>query len=433
MKLIIHRGTKEIGGSCVELKAANNRILIDFGIPLVSLNQQPFDINQIKGKSIEELKAKSILPDIKGLYKGEEKGIDGILISHSHLDHYGFLQYVNPEIPVYLSQGAGTLIDVSNIFVPTKVGKINTKIIGHNKQLKIGEFTITPFLVDHSAFDALAFLIEAGGKKLFYSGDFRAHGRKAKLFKLMVTKPPQNIDCLLMEGSTLGRDDAQYKTEGDVEKRLAEILRERKNITFLFASSQNIDRIVSAYRACLKTNSLFVIDLYTAYILDKLKQVSEHIPQYNWKNVRVKFLNAHAKALEQAGQKDLLFTYNRRKIDLPEISREKNRVLMLARNNSVFPLILKKIKDVAGAKIAYSMWDGYLSEEFKAFCRNKGLIIEYIHTSGHATVGDLKMFALAMNPKILIPIHTFEPDSYPNIFRNVRVLNDGAVFDFNSN
>src|SRR3989339_541338 len=121
MQLIIHRGTKEIGGSCVELKTANNRILIDFNI--------------------------------------------------------------------------------------------------------------TPFLVDHSAFDAFAFLIEAEGKRLFYSGDFRAHGRKAILFKQIIERPPQNIDCLLMEGSALGREDAQYKTEEEVEKRFEEILRERKNIT----------------------------------------------------------------------------------------------------------------------------------------------------------------------------------------------------------
>jgi len=115
MKLIIHRGTKEIGGSCVELSAGNGRILIDFGIPLVTRDHKPFDSNSLKGKTIQDLKAQCILPDIKGLYKDEEKGIDGILISHSHLDHYGFLQYVNPEIPVYLSQGAGILIDVSNM------------------------------------------------------------------------------------------------------------------------------------------------------------------------------------------------------------------------------------------------------------------------------------------------------------------------------
>ena len=428
MKLIIHRGTKEIGGSCVEVRTASNRILIDFGIPLVSRDHQPFDANLLKGKTIQDLRAQNILPDIKGLYRDEKKEIDGILISHSHLDHYGFLQYVNPEIPIYLSQGAGILIDVSNIFVPTKVGKLNTNIISNKKRFKIGDFTVQPFLVDHSAFDAFAFLIEAEGKRLFYSGDFRAHGRKAKLFKQIIERPPQNIDCLLMEGSALGREDAQYKTEEEVEKRLEEILRERKNISFLFASSQNIDRIVSAYRACLKTDSIFVIDIYTAFILDKLKKVSDRIPQFNWKNIRVKFLNAHAKALERAGHIDLLYTYNKRKIEIPEISRDKNRIFMLARDNSVFPLLLNKIKDVAGAKIAYSMWDGYLSEKFRTFCKSKGLTLEYIHTSGHAKKEDLKSFASAVNPKTLIPIHTFEAEKYPVLFKNVLILKDGEEF-----
>jgi len=428
LKLIIHRGTKEIGGSCVEVRTASNRILIDFGIPLVSRDHQPFDANLLKGKTIQDLRAQNILPDIKGLYRDEKKEIDGILISHSHLDHYGFLQYVNPEIPIYLSQGAGILIDVSNIFVPTKVGKLNTNIISNKKRFKIGDFTVQPFLVDHSAFDAFAFLIEAEGKRLFYSGDFRAHGRKAKLFKQIIERPPQNIDCLLMEGSALGRDDAQYKTEEEVEKRLEEILRERKNISFLFASSQNIDRIVSAYRACLKTDSIFVIDIYTAFILDKLKKVSDRIPQFNWKNIRVKFLNAHAKALERAGHIDLLYTYNKRKIEIPEISRDKNRIFMLARDNSVFPLLLNKIKDVAGAKIAYSMWDGYLSEKFRTFCKSKGLTLEYIHTSGHAKKEDLKSFASAVNPKTLIPIHTFEAEKYPVLFKNVLILKDGEEF-----
>lgn len=102
---------------------------------------------------------------------------------------------------------------------------------------------------------------------------------------------------------------------------------------------------------------------------------------------------------------------------------------MLARNNSVFPLILKKIIDIAGATIAYSMWDGYLSEGFRAFCKDNGLNLEYIHTGGHAKPEDLKAFASAMKPRILIPIHTFEPNSYPNLFKNVKILSDGEVLD----
>jgi len=35
MKFKIHRGTKEIGGSCIEVWTETTRILVDFGMPLV--------------------------------------------------------------------------------------------------------------------------------------------------------------------------------------------------------------------------------------------------------------------------------------------------------------------------------------------------------------------------------------------------------------
>jgi ribonuclease J len=401
MKIVIHRGTQEIGGSCVELKTKNTRLLIDFGLPLVENDNRGFDL-------------KAII----------DKKIDGILISHSHLDHYGLLQHIDSNIPVYMSQGAKSLIEASKLFLPIRIDNINAQVIGNKQALKIGDFKITPYLVDHSAFDAFAFLIETEGKRLFYSGDFRAHGRKSALFKQMIDNPPEDIDYLLMEGSALGREDAQYKNEAEVEQRLAEILQEKANITFLFSSSQNIDRLVSAYRACLKTDSIFVIDVYTAFILDSLKKCSKHIPQFNWKNIRIKFLKSHADALAKAGHKDLLFTYNKSKIDINEIDLKKNKILMLARNNSVFPLILKGIKGVRGARIAYSMWEGYITEDFRKFCKDKGLCMEYIHTSGHATTQDLKAFASALKPKHLIPIHTFDAEKYPKLFENVKILQD---------
>ena len=139
-------------------------------------------------------------------------------------------------------------------------------------------------------------------------------------------------------------------------------------------------------------------------------------------------MKSHAEALAKAGYRDLLYAYNKRKIDVFEINRKKEKILMLARDNSVFPLILKQIKAVQGAKIIYSMWEGYLTDEFKEYCNQKKLEIEYVHTSGHATLDDLKAFAKALKPKALIPIHTFEPEKYPDLFDNVRILNDSEVF-----
>ena len=430
MKIIIHRGTQEIGGSCVELNTEKSRILIDFGMPLVSDEKKPFDSRTLLGKSLDDLKKLKILPNIKGLYKNEEKALDGILISHSHMDHYGFLSYVNPDIPIYMSEGAKILVEISNIFIPHKIGQLNVTTIDKKKSFTIGEFKIDSYLVDHSAFDARAFLIEAEGKRLFYSGDFRGHGRKSVLFKRMISNPPEGIDTLLMEGSMIGRGNQAYKDENVVQSRIEKILKSGNNITFLFTSSQNIDRFVSAYKACIKTGHIFVIDIYTAYILDKLRKVSKGIPQFNWRNIKVKFLKNQADTLAKKVSTKLLYHYNTQKVDIFEINRKKNKILMLARDNSIFPRIIKGIDNPRGATVIYSMWGGYLNDRFRDFCANKGLTIKQVHTSGHATVEDLEAFAKAISPKTLIPIHTFEGKQYPEMFENVRILKDGELFEY---
>ena len=429
MDLKIYRGTHEIGGSCVELQSGLTRIIIDFGMPLVNSKKEPFDSKVLINKTVNELKKLKILPNIKGLYQGDEKSIDAIFISHSHLDHYGFLRFVNSDIPIYMSKGAQQLVKISDIVTPNKTGPINTKPIDKNKKVTVGDFAITPYLVDHSAIDARAFLIEADNKRLFYSGDFRGHGRKSALFNEMIANPPKDIDCLLMEGSMLGRGKQLYETEEKVQAEIAKILRKADNITFIFAPSQNIDRLVSAYKACLRTKTIFVIDIYTAFVLDNLRKISKNIPQFDWNNIRIKFLKYHADALADAGYGDLLFVYNRSKIDMFEINRKKNNILMLARDNSIFPNILKKLDNLEGSKIIYSMWEGYLTDKFKEYCAKKKLQLDHVHTSGHATVEDLEAFAKALSPKTLIPIHTFEGKQYPEMFENVKVLKDGELFE----
>ena len=75
------------------------------------------------------------------------------------------------------------------------------------------------------------------------------------------------------------------------------------------------------------------------------------------------------------------------------------------------------------------MWKGYLTDKLKEYCNQKELEIELVHTSGHATLDDLKAFAGALKPKVLIPIHTFESEKYPKLFKNVKVLEDGEDFE----
>lgn len=58
----------------------------------------------------------------------------------------------------------------------------NTINIEDQKPFKIKEdITITPYTVDHSAYGAFMLLIEAEGKRILHTGDFRNHGYKGKL------------------------------------------------------------------------------------------------------------------------------------------------------------------------------------------------------------------------------------------------------------
>jgi ribonuclease J len=67
MRVCIHRGSKQIGGSCVEVESLGQRLLIDLGLPLDAENN-----------SIE------YLPAVAGL-DGNDPSLLGIFISHPHL------------------------------------------------------------------------------------------------------------------------------------------------------------------------------------------------------------------------------------------------------------------------------------------------------------------------------------------------------------
>ena len=85
-----------------------------------------------------------------------------------------------------------------------------------------------------------------------------------------------------------------------------------------------------------------------------------------------------------------------------------------------------------GANLIYSLWPGYLKDEryqwFQDWLEKHQIPLTHCHTSGHAPVADLKRLAEAISAKRLVPIHSFEPDSYPDFFENVELKNDGETW-----
>ena len=182
MNFKIHRGTQEIGGSCIEVWTDSTRIILDFGMPLVEKDGTPFSFKKYESLTNTELVKTGLLPDINGLYENHKKIIDGLIITHPHLDHYGLVNFINEDVKIYLGEPTHKIIELTNIFTPSENEIKRYNYYKKENTFSIGNIKITPYLMDHSAFDAHALLLESNGKTLFYSGDFRGHGRKSKMF-----------------------------------------------------------------------------------------------------------------------------------------------------------------------------------------------------------------------------------------------------------
>lgn len=417
MKLTIHRGTNEIGGICIEIQSGKTRILLDFGMPLVNNSGDSFNFKQFEKLTVDELILKGVLPNIQGAYT-EKLGIDGVLISHPHGDHYGLIQYLNRDIPVFLGKATHEILKLSNIFLYQNYNIENAKYFEKAISFQVGNFTIKPYWNDHSAFDSYSFLIEANGKSIFYSGDFRGHGRKEKSFKWFTHNAPEKVDFLMIEGTTIGRATERFKTENEIEKELIDIFKNSDSINYIYTSSQNIDRIVSLYKACLKSRKTFVIDVYTANVLETLSEFAKlPTPLKGYEHIKVLFPNRITSGLFKRGLGELANKFAKSKITKDEISEKPSDYVVLTRpsmKNDLEKIFVEK------GNLIYSLWEGYkkqtTTKEFLDWLESNNFSIIDIHTSGHADIETLKEFADSINPKTIIPIHTFNKQDYKTIF-----------------
>lgn len=430
MKLTIYRGTKEIGGTFLEVKSKTAKILIDAGYPLF-LNDKPID-ERIAKLSSEKLLELGVLPNIKGLYAWDKADFDAVIISHAHLDHYGLLKYVHPNTPIYISAGTRKLIEITQLFINSENFAMQIKEFKMYETFKIGDISIKAYLMDHSAFDAAALEIIANNKTILYTGDFRGHGRKAVCLDRFIANATKNADALITEGTMLGRRDEKVLTESQLEDLIINQVKDCSGPVLFQSSSQNIDRIVSFYRVAFKLRRLFVVDIYTANVLHELRQLGNNLPYPSKEYINIKVFYPYRltqKIFNVIGER-----YAKRfsSFHMPKrtLKNEQNNVVMMVR-----PSMLKDLERCGfqDGTYVYSMWQGYrdnqYQQKFEEYLTTRGFKITAIHTSGHASIADITRLIKGLNPKVIIPIHTMFPEGIKSISGKIKLLVDGMEYE----
>ncbi|MCR5191399.1 MAG: MBL fold metallo-hydrolase [Bacteroidales bacterium] len=408
IKFIIHRGSHQIGGNCVEFATRNAKILIDCGLPLDYDEQDP----EIQVKIHED--AKEWL-----------NHCDAIFLSHYHADHYGLFNEAPQGTKVYTTKETAELMKISGVFGEDLTGRLDIQPIEYSVAVK--DFHVTKFDVDHSAFGACAFLFEVCGKRILYSGDIRLHGKKGVLYKNL----PQNVDYLFLEGTNLGRGIRQ-KTEKDIENEFVKQFSvNQDSLHLVWCSSQNIDRIVALYRTCVRTNRILGVDPYAAYALELAHQNRQSIPNKTFPNLQIYFPWSFTNwMMEKDRQLVLGLRKGATKLDQTDLPENPSKYVLLFR-----PKLLRDLsKYLSNTKVCLtnSIWAQYWEQDKPEINRLKEWLAEKpelrqklpdIHTSGHADVASLRKIVDHVNPKGIIPIHTELPGKYETMFPNYTIIN----------
>ncbi len=133
MKVRIHRGTREIGGTCIEVEAQGKRIALDVGLPLDAPDNASDGAHE------------RLLPAVSG-FRGADDSLLGVVISHPQLDHYGLARYLRPSVPVYIGEAAYRILQAASASVPNGHSFEGPRFITDRVSLEISPFRITPYL-----------------------------------------------------------------------------------------------------------------------------------------------------------------------------------------------------------------------------------------------------------------------------------------------
>ena len=389
MNIIIHRGTHQIGGSAIEISTASTRIILDFGNEL-SLDEKYIPINL----------------DIDGVTKGLSD-CDGIVISHYHMDHLGQLTSALPEIPLYMGELSK---EVAMISAEYQDKNLYLRLLGANTfrgrdAFTIGDIRIRPLVIDHSAADSYMFVIEAEGKHVLYTGDFRMHGLRHHVLDQLVNTYIGEVDVLITEGTSLSRDADKYISEAAVLDDISSYIQEGKYV-FIMCSSTNIDRIMGIWQN-MPTDKVLICDAYQKRILDTVIN-----------NVY------YESSLYRRHDSPLVLS----KGPYPKYYMDHGFVSLVRGTESFISQIKEFPKD--DVSIIYSMWTGYIEENLAL----KTLLETYpnyiCHASGHVSKDDLIKFIELVNPDAIIPVHTDNPERLEQLVphRNVYIVNDNEPF-----
>ncbi|PJB50641.1 MAG: exonuclease [Chloroflexi bacterium CG_4_9_14_3_um_filter_45_9] len=367
VKLTFYGGIREIGGNKVLLEDGKRRLFLDFGYPYSKYrNFYEEYLKPRAGAGLLDLLVMKLLPPLEGVYRDDLEtpdlwqqfhqvehyrrleGVDGILLSHAHLDHSGHISFLKEDIPVYSTattafiakaiQDSGKvdfdqqvcyfsptvqkcpaegwkqiaylagnsekhqrhfrIADVKPEMLTTDVTKFwlqgfwrktarQKELISHPLEEHVRcSFNLRCFPVDHSIPGACAWGIETSSGWVIYSGDLRLHGKRGKLTEAFIEEAAQlHPKTLILEGTNV--DKPTNVAEQEVYENAFKAINDAAGLVIADFSARDVDRLLTFLQIARDTKRKLAILPKDAYLLKTMRLLEPQIPDIAQENALV--------------------------------------------------------------------------------------------------------------------------------------------------
>ena len=358
IELTFYGGINEIGGNKVLLEDGSRALLLDFGFPYKTYKRFYEEYLRPRGGAgLLDPLTMNLLPPLDGLYRPDLASPDlwsrfrhspayrhagdvqGVLLSHAHLDHSGHIAFLKHDIPVYATamtafitkamQDSGksdfdqqvcyytpTVYDrptgwtqeayLSDSSAPRRqrcfrLGDVSPDQLsaeahqfwssgfwqktGRQKALDSCPlsthhdcgFELRCFPVDHSIPGACAWAVNTSSGWVVYSGDLRLHGKRGALTERFIESAARlDPQVLILEGTNVLRDTGV--SEGDVFDNALSAVASSNSLVIADFSARDIDRLLTFLDIARQTNRKLAVLPRDAYLLRTLRLLDQQVP-----------------------------------------------------------------------------------------------------------------------------------------------------------
>ncbi len=357
VKLTFYGGINEIGGNKILLEDGERRLLLDFGFPFkrYKLFYEEY-LKPRSGAGLLDPLALGLLPPLEGLYRDDlvtpglwpkfhshplyrKLGrVDGVLLSHAHLDHSGYISFLKEDIPVYATTVTAFLAKAMQdsgkagfdqqvcYYSPTSYqcpsGWQQTACLSDDRTNKQRQFCLADarpeelsqpavqfwqwgfwektarqkelvscpltshsscgfdlrcFPVDHSVPGACAWGIDTSAGWIIYSGDLRQHGKHARLTQGFVRQAAElKPRVLILEGTNVHRKTSV--SEDEVYENALKAVAGARGLVIADFPARDIDRLLTFLEIARSTGRKLAVLPQDAYLLKTLRLLDRQIP-----------------------------------------------------------------------------------------------------------------------------------------------------------